>query len=90
MRSWKRRLDAPTEIGNFIPEQPRRASDRLLFAEISLAAGRQMDSGVKAAGREPGWVAGSTGHLRNDEKLCKDSDTMKKKKKGSKVEKCSK
>lgn len=47
-----------------------------------------MDSGVKAAGREPGWVAGSTGHLRNDEKLYKDSDTMKKKKKGPKVEKC--
>ena len=37
---------------------------------------RKIKGQVKAAGREPGWVAGSTGHLRNDEKLYKDSDTM--------------
>lgn len=57
MRSWKRRLDAPTEIGNFIPEQPRRASDRLLFAEISLAAGRQMDSGGQGSW-QGAWLGG--------------------------------
>ena len=62
------------------------ASGRLLFAEISLAAGRQLDSGVKAAaGREPGWVAGGTGHLRNDEKLYEHSDDMKKRVRGQKV-----
>ena len=62
-----------------------RASGRLLFAEISLAAGRQLDSGVKAAGREPGWVTGGTGHLRNDEKLYKHSDDMKKRVRCQKV-----
>lgn len=84
MRSWKRRLDAPTEIGNFIPEQPRRASDRLLF--WGLSSSWEAD-GFRGQGswQGPGWVAGSTGHLRNDEKLCKDSDTMKKKKKKIKV-----
>lgn len=54
-------------------------------SELFLAAGRQVASGVRSAGREPGWVAGNTGYLGNDEKLYEDSDNMKKRVWGWKV-----
>lgn len=44
-----------------------------------------MDSGVRSAGTEPSWVAGNTGHLRNDEKLYKDGDNRKKRVQGWKM-----
>lgn len=48
------------------------------FGELFLAAGRQMDPWVGAAGREPSEVAGSPRRLRSDDKLSEDSANLKK------------
>lgn len=71
MWSWEERLDATKEMWNFIPSDSAKPAPGFCLGELFLGGGRETDSRVKSAGREPGYRAGNTGHWRNDEKLYK-------------------